>query len=106
MTRLKFLKSLNLLILNSSFLILFAACSVDEPLLGSIMFTSNQDCDIRLFDAGGAQIARINYEIGKEPAIVQMTRSGIFIVHAVGETRTIKDPITFVNGNLEYYIEF
>ena len=97
-----------LLILNFSFLILLTvpACSDDDPILGSISFTSSADCNIRLFDSNGREIARENYEVGKAPFVVQMKRSGIYIVRAVNNNQTYKEPLTFVNGNIEYFIEF
>ena len=95
----------------------FSACSVfypiyDPPQLGTIMFTSNEDCEIRLFDSQGRQVTRENYELGRAPVIVQMTSSGVFVVRAVSvgsaltPSKTFKEPITYVGGNMEYYIEF
>jgi hypothetical protein len=97
---------LKFLILNFSFLILLVACSEDKE-IGSISFTSNQDCDIRLFDSHGRQVAREQYEVGKAPAVVQMKSSGVFVIHAESQGQvTKKEPITYVTGNMEHYIEF
>jgi len=85
----------------------FAACSVeDDPIQGSISFTSNADCHIRLFDSRGNQIERGQYEVEKEPFVVPLKRTGIYVVHAESDGNpTKRDPITFV-GSMEYYIEF
>jgi len=82
------------------------SCSANDPILGAINFTASHDCDIRLFDSAGREIAHEKYELGKAPVVVQMSRSGIFIVRAVNGDKTYKEPLTFVNGNIEYYIEF
>ena len=87
--------------------LLFFACSgADDTQLGTIMFTANADCDIRLFYSQGSQLARVQYEVGKAPAVVNMKSSGVFVVHAVSSDKTVKEPITYVNGNLDHYIEF
>jgi len=86
--------------------ILFFASCKDDPIIGSISFTASHDCDIRLFDSNGNQIARDQYETEKAPFIVQMKLSGIFIVRAVNGDKTYKEPLTFVNGSIEYFIEF
>ena len=83
-----------------------AACYDDDTVLGSIMFTANADCEIRLFDSHGREIAHDHYETEKEPFVVQMKRSGVFVVHAVAGNKTIKEPLTFVRDNIEHYIEF
>jgi len=92
------------------FLIFFAACSdpADAPELGTIMFTSNFDCDIRLFAANnGEQLAREFYEVGKDPFIVKMKSTGIFVLHAESPgKKTKKEPLTYNGGNLEHFIEF
>jgi len=108
------MKSAKLLILNFSFLILlaFSSCK-EETVIGSLSLSSSHDCDIRLFDSQGRQIARENYETEKPPVIIQMKHSGVFIVHAefVGaglapaQTK-IKDPIAYPGGVFEHYIEF
>ena len=89
------------------------SCSQEPAILGSIIFTSEHDCDIRLFHSNGAQIDRVMYEVGKPPVVVQMKSSGVFIVHAtrVGAghalpEKTIKEPITYIRGTLEYFIAF
>jgi len=87
-------------------LFFLSACSVDEPILGSISFTASHDCDIRLFDSAVRQIAHQQYEIEKSAVIVSMKRSGVYVVHAVSDAKTIKESLTFVNGNIDYYIEF
>jgi len=84
----------------------FAACSEDPAERGSITLTATHDCDIRLFDSQGRQIARENYEVGKEPVIIKMQYSGVFIIHAVSSDKTVKEPITFHSGHIEHYIEF
>ena len=59
------------------------------------------------------RIAREHYEVGKAPAIVYMKSSGVFVVHAefveaglVPARKTVKESVTYVNGNIEHYIEF
>jgi hypothetical protein len=105
------LKFFKFLILNSSFLILFAACSDNaDPAtgLGTIMFTSNVDCEIRLFAANnGEQLARDFYEVGKEPIVIQMKSTGIFVLNAESPgKKTKKEPLAYNGGNMEHYIEF
>ena len=89
-------------------LLFFAACSKDdEPILGSIIFTSNVDCKIQLFDSQGRETASGNYEIGKQPFVVQMKRSGIYVLLAKADgKKDIKEPLTFMPGTLEQFIEF
>jgi hypothetical protein len=92
-------------------LVIMVSCSCSttpdpDGRLGSIMFTATHDCDIRLFDSNGRQVAREQWEIGKPPAVVQMKSSGIFVIHADNGEKTIKEPITFVRGNIEHCIEF
>ena len=84
------------------------ACSEGEPPdLGTIIFTANVDCEIRLFAANnGEQIAHSHYETGKEPFVVQMTRSGIFVVLAKSDGKEKREPLSYVRGELEYHIEF
>jgi len=43
---------------------------------------------------------------GKAPFVVQMKRSGIFIVRAVNGDKTYKEPLTYAISNHEYFIEF
>jgi hypothetical protein len=84
----------------------FAACSETDD-IGTIAFTASHDCDIRLFNSKGEQIAREPYEVGKAPAVVYMKSSGVFIVHAASDGQTtVKEPVTYVGGNMEYFIEF
>ena len=94
-------------------LLFFTACSSDETVLGSISFTANADCDIRLFDVGGDQIARGNYVVGKDPFIVVMKNSGMFVVHAVfngsgtaPKNTTFKQTMTYISYDVEYFIKF
>jgi len=89
------------------FLFFLAACSVENDKdIGTILFSSSHDCDIRIFDSAGRQTARISYELGKVPELVYVKRSGVYIVHAVSGNLEYKEPLTFVNRNIEYYIEF
>jgi len=86
-----------------------AACSdaTNPPDIGSIAFTSTHDCDFRLLDSHGRQIARDFYELGKQPIIVRMTNSGLYVVHAESPgQKTIKVPLPYPGGNIEHYIEF
>jgi len=85
----------------------FSSCRHEETILGDISFTSNEDSRIHLFDSNGRQIDNALYEVGKSPFIVQMKSSGVFIVHAVSEGKpAIQNPLTFVSGSLDYFIEF
>jgi len=83
----------------------FSTCK-DDPEIGTISFTSSADCDIRLFDSRGEQIARVHYELAKTSAVVTMKRSGVYIVQAVNGDTTYKEPIAYPGGNLEYHITF
>ena len=94
---------------------LFVACSDDNVSneLGTIMFTSNVDCRIRLFDSAyGNQLINEQYEVGKAPVIVQMKYSGVYILYAEyppsGAIKggSIKVPLSYVSGTIEHYIEF
>ena len=78
----------------------------DDPEIGTISFTSSADCDIRLFDSRGEQVARVHYELAKTSAVVTMKRSGVYIVQAVNGDTTYKEPIAYPGGNLEYHITF
>ena len=92
------------------FFLAVPSCSDGDPSPehGTIMFTSNADCDIRLFDCDSIQIARQHYEVGKYPVIVSMKSSGEYIVHALNYSsqKTLQSPLIYKGGNLEYYIEF
>jgi hypothetical protein len=35
-----------------------------------------------------------------------MKSTGVFIIHAESAGKEIKKPLTYLSGNLEYYIEF
>jgi hypothetical protein len=87
-------------------LVMFACSDADPDAIGTLSITSTHDCDIRVFDSHGRQLDRQHYEVGKAPAVVTMKSTGIFIVHAVSGNTTIKEPITYAGGNLNYYIEF
>jgi hypothetical protein len=76
----------------------------DQP--GTIMFTSNYDCEIRLFDSDTTQLVREFYELGKAPAVVRMTTTGVFILQTTAAHQSKKEPLTYSGGNMEYYIEF
>ena len=87
-------------------ILVVSACSHDDEMIGAITFTSSVNCDIRLFDSRGRQVGREYYEVGKNPAVIQMKSTGIFIVHATNGNQTIKEPITYIGGNLDYYLRF
>jgi hypothetical protein len=91
-------------ILFLCFIILYA-CSEDKD-IGTISFTSNRDCEIRLFDSHGRQTGHKHYEAGNSPAVMDMKRSGIYVVYAASADKTIKEPLTYMGENLEYHIEF
>lgn len=88
--------------------VFFTACSQgEEPILGSIMFTSNEDCKIYLFDGAGRDIASGDYEVGKDPFVVQMKRTGIYVLLAKSSgKKDIKEPLSYMPGTMEHYIEF
>jgi hypothetical protein len=90
------------------FLVLCSSCTdnKDLPSLGSITFTSSDDCDIRLFDSRGRQVAHEPYETGKPPVVVDMKSTGIFVIHAEGAGVLKKEPVTYPGGNIDYYIDF
>ena len=87
------------------FLIVLYSCSKEES-IGTIAFTSNRDCEIRLFDSQGRQTGHEHYIVGGSPAVMDMKRSGVYVVHAVSADRTIKEPLTYMGENLEYHIKF
>ena len=94
-------------------LILFCAllCSCkdynDLPTLGTITFSTTHDCDLRLFNSKGDQVAREHLEAERPPIVINMKETGVFIIHAEAEgMKTIKEPITYHSGNIEHYIEF
>jgi len=92
--------------------LIFCACSCadDTPSHatdpGAIIFTSNQDCNIRLFDDCENQITRTDYEVGKSPAIVYMKQIGVYYIFAENCIKTKLDSINYCGGNIEFYIEF
>jgi hypothetical protein len=90
-------------------ILFFIACSDgDAPERGTITFTATHDCDIRLLDSIGRQIARQNYEVGRAPVIFYVNNPGLFFVCAVtvGNNKTYKEPFTYHSGHIEHYIEF
>jgi hypothetical protein len=87
-------------------LALFACSDPDPAQIGTIAFTSNADCSFRLFDGSGRQCAHDVYCLGQSPAVVRMKSTGVFIIHAESAGKEIKKPITYLSGNLEYFIEF
>ena len=95
------------------FLFFCSACvfSPIHDLPGSITFTANDDCEIRLFTTDSVQIAREYYELGKAPFIVPMKEPGEYMIIAVRAglalaPKTVKEPILYPGGKFEYYIEF
>jgi hypothetical protein len=79
------------------------------------MFTSDLDCEIRLFTIDSIQIARGYFEPGKPPFIVPMKEPGEYILIADAleplpdfepARKNVEKKIIYRNGNLEYYIEF
>jgi len=73
---------------------------------GSIMFTSSHDCKIFLVNCDSVTIAGDYYEIGKAPLIVYMKEIGDYIVFAETNTLSFKNPLVFLGGHIEYFIEF
>jgi len=102
-----FLKTISSRILLVVFLTV--SCSQDDNSLptvpGTIQFTSSHDCEFRLFDSDGRQLVREFYRPGSV-TVVRMKTTGIFILHAVSASKTIKVPISYIGGNKEYFIEF
>jgi hypothetical protein len=88
-------------------ILFFAACSDDDTApIGTISFTSTHDCDFRLFDSHGRQVARDQYEVGKPPTVITMKSSGAYIVQATNDEKTVNQPFAYPGGNMNYYIEF
>jgi hypothetical protein len=61
---------------------------------------------MRLFDSHGRQVAHEQLEVSNPPVVVNMKSTGVFIIHAVSGGSTVKKPITYMGGNIEYQIEF
>ena len=94
------------IILIACILMICAACKEMEP-VGSIAFTAAVDCQFRLFDSKGREIAFENYEVGKEAAVVEMKSTGVFVLQATSEGKeSVKEPLHYHGGDVEYFIEF
>ena len=98
-------------VFSISIFCVFALCSCTKydnlPTLGTIMFSTSHDCDFRLFNSNGDQVAREFLEASRPPIVVRMKESGVFVVYAESNgMKTKKEPITYRGGNIEYYIEF
>ena len=78
----------------------------DYPWEGEILFTSNYDCEFRIFNSDTVQIIRDVYELGKHPTSVRMKSTGVFILHAESASKSKKTSFTYGGGNVSYYIEF
>ena len=114
-TTLKNLVNLAILVI---ILVIFACCSSSVPgsyKLGSIVFRSDLDCEIRLFTIDSTQIARGFSEPDKAPFIVTMKEPGEYLLVAEAAEpvpafapvrRTVQKTITYRSGNIDYYIEF
>lgn len=87
------------------FSIILFACSDEQP-IGSISFSSDIDCDIRIFDSAGRQIAHEKYKVENIPVVVTMNRTGIYVVRAVSEEKTVKNNFAYTGGDVPYFIIF
>jgi len=88
------------------FLCLISGCIKDDTYIGTIMLTSDTTCVIRVFNTNGNQIFCADYEEGKPPLIVSVQYTGVYIIHAVSSKKTVKNPLPYFGGNIEYFIEF
>ena len=88
--------------------LLFSCETNDNQPLGSLLITANVDsCEFRIFDSQGRQIAKDIFDSQYIDFIsIPMKSSGVFIIHAVYRDKSIKEPITYYSGVLEYCIEF
>ena len=90
--------------------IFFSVPSCSDPVPssrpGAIMFTSDRDCEFRLFNSDSIQIARATYEPPKHPIAIYMSETGIFFIHAESGAAVLKKTLTYAGGNMEYFIEF
>ena len=93
------------LLLLLSFLI--SGCIKDDTFIGVITLTSDTDCFVRVFNTDGSQILSADYESNrKTPLIVSVRSVGVYIIHAESAKKTVKKPLPYFGGNLEYFIEF
>jgi hypothetical protein len=85
---------------------LLISCEKYNTYIGTIMLTSDTDCIVRVFDTDGSQIFYSDYESGKPPLIVSVRSVGVYIIHAESIRKTVKKPLPYLGGNIEYFIEF
>ena len=84
----------------------FHSCK-DDPIIGSITFTASHNCDVRLFDSQGREIAHVTCDLTRQPAVVEMTRSGLFVVLAECPGKeSVKESLPYPGGDIQHYIQF
>ena len=88
--------------------LLFSCKTNDNQPLGSLLITANVDaCEFWIFDSTGRQIAKEIYDSQYANFVsIPMVSSGVFIVYAEYQNKSIKEPITYHSGIYEYCIEF
>jgi hypothetical protein len=82
------------------------ACDNDSEQLGTILFSCDRECSFWLFDSAGRQVAKETIDSPTRKITVPMESSGVFVVQAKAGSDEIKKALTYVNGNIEYFIEF
>ncbi|MDR0796199.1 MAG: hypothetical protein LBE79_09150 [Tannerella sp.] len=88
-------------------LLSFSSCTTDNDIIfGSILFSSNTDCTVRIFDVPGNQLARV--EVPHDVTVsADMKHKGIFIVHAVSSSGVVKkETVLFEGGVVDCFIYF
>lgn len=90
------------------FCIFTFSCSVDsnDSGIGTIMITSDFDCEFWLQDMVENQVAHDYYDPAfSKFTVVPMRETGIFVVIFESGTKIKKDTLIYSGGNMEYFIE-
>jgi WD40 repeat protein len=86
--------------------LLFSCTTDNDIVFGSILFSSNADCTVRIFDTPGNQLVRV--EVPHDTTVsADMKHKGIFIVHAVSAAGVVKKKtVLFEGGVVDCFIFF
>jgi len=89
-----------------AFVFLLSSC-VHEPLtVGSVLFSSNQNCLVRVFNTDGKELFRLDVPHDSTVS-ADMTSKGIFVVHAVSSGGVVhKQTLLFEGGVVDCFIFF
>ena len=88
---------------------IFVSCSDEIKNDGTIMFTSNENCEFKIYTvSNGKFISSGIYELEKNPTVIYIKNADLYIIHAetYNSKKTYKKPVHFNGGILEYFIEF